>query len=54
KVPLSPIIPLIASLAGSFVLINTLFTQFILAIIEILITALGIPVYYSKKKQKAT
>ncbi|HDM2501190.1 TPA: amino acid permease, partial [Staphylococcus aureus] len=42
KVPLYPIIPLIAILAGSFVLINTLFTQFILAIIGILITALGI------------
>ncbi|HDH1881418.1 TPA: amino acid permease [Staphylococcus aureus] len=53
KVPLYPIIPLIAILAGSFVLINTLFTQFILAIIGILITALGIPVYYYKKKQKA-
>lgn len=52
KVPLYPIIPLIAILAGSFVLINTLFTQFILAIIGILITALGIPVYYYKKKQK--
>lgn len=53
KVPLYPIIPLIAILAGSFVLINTLFTQFILAIIGILITTLGIPVYYYKKKQKA-
>lgn len=52
KVPLYPIIPLIAILAGSFVLINTLFTQFILAIIGILITTLGIPVYYYKKKQK--
>lgn len=53
KVPLYPIIPLIAILAGSFVLINTLFTQFILAIIGILITALGIPVYYYKKETKA-
>ena len=52
KVPLYPITPLIAILAGSFVLINTLFTQFILAVIGILITALGIPVYYYKKKQK--
>uniref|UniRef100_UPI00272EA0B2 amino acid permease C-terminal domain-containing protein n=1 Tax=Staphylococcus aureus TaxID=1280 RepID=UPI00272EA0B2 len=44
KVPLYPVIPLIAILAGSFVLINTLFTQFVLAVIGILVTALGIPV----------
>ncbi|WRN68308.1 amino acid permease C-terminal domain-containing protein [Staphylococcus aureus] len=54
KVPLYPVIPFNCYLAGSFVLINTLFTQFILAIIGILITALGIPVYYYKKKQKSS
>lgn len=50
KVPLYPIIPIIAILGGLFILITTLFTQTILASIGIGITLLGIPVYYFNKK----
>ncbi|KOR13109.1 amino acid permease [Staphylococcus carnosus] len=52
KVPLYPVIPLIALVAGIFVLINTLFTQTLLAVIGIIITLLGIPIYFYKKKQE--
>lgn len=51
KVPLYPVVPLIAILSGVFVMLNTLFTQPGLAITGIIITLLGIPVYqYQKKK----
>ncbi|MCU7557703.1 amino acid permease [Macrococcus capreoli] len=50
KVPLYPIIPLIAILAGIFVMINTLFTQFGLALTGIVITLLGIPIYLYQTK----
>lgn len=53
KVPMYPIIPLIALLAGIFVMVNTLFTQFGLALTGMLITLLGIPIYlYQMKKEK--
>ncbi|TDM40637.1 amino acid permease [Macrococcoides goetzii] len=53
KVPLYPIIPMIALLAGLFVMLNTLFTQFGLAITGTIITLLGIPIYlYQKKKEQ--
>ncbi|WP_414053069.1 APC family permease [Macrococcus animalis] len=52
QVPMYPIIPMIALLAGIFVMVNTLFTQFALAITGILITLFGIPIYlYQKKKE---
>ncbi|TDM02479.1 APC family permease [Macrococcus carouselicus] len=51
RVPLYPVIPLIALLSGLFVLGNTLFTQTALALIGIGITLLGVPIYYYKKKQ---
>ncbi|HHU6751001.1 TPA: APC family permease [Staphylococcus pseudintermedius] len=50
KVPLYPVIPMIALLAGTFVLLNTLFTQPLLAIVGIGVTMLGIPIYYYQKK----
>lgn len=51
KVPMYPVIPLIALLAGLFVMINTLFTEFSLAITGIIITLIGIPIYlYQNKK----
>ncbi|MGV2928441.1 amino acid permease [Macrococcus capreoli] len=54
KVPLYPIIPLIAILAGIFVMANTLFTQFGLALTGIMITLLGIPIYlYQTKNQQS-
>lgn len=45
KVPLYPVIPAIAIIAGVFVMVNTLFTQPVLAIVGIIITLLGIPIY---------
>ncbi|PXA08707.1 amino acid permease [Staphylococcus pseudintermedius] len=50
KVPLYPVIPMIALLAGTFVLLNTLLTQPLLAITGIGVTMLGIPIYYYQKK----
>ncbi|ARQ06097.1 APC family permease [Macrococcoides canis] len=50
KVPLYPVIPAIAIIAGVFVMINTLFTQPVLAIVGIIITLLGIPIYKMQTK----
>ncbi|MBM7712365.1 APC family permease [Enterococcus xiangfangensis] len=53
KVPLYPIIPIIAIIGGVFILVMTLVNQFQLAMVGILITALGIPFYlYMKRKYK--
>lgn len=49
KVPGYPVIPIIALLGGLFILVNTLFTQFTLAAIGIVATAIGIPFYYYLK-----
>lgn len=51
KVPLYPFIPLVALLGGLFIIINTLFTQTLLAFIGILLTAIGIPFYFYLKKK---
>ncbi|MGX7031543.1 APC family permease [Vagococcus zengguangii] len=51
KVPLYPVIPLVAILGGLFIVINTLFTQTSLALVGILLTVLGLPVYYFKQKK---
>lgn len=48
KVPLYPVIPATAIIAGVFVMVNTLFTQPVLAIVGIIITLLGIPIYKMK------
>ncbi|MBF8808461.1 MAG: amino acid permease [Enterococcus lacertideformus] len=48
KVPLYPVIPLIAILGAIFILGMTLFTQTGLAMIGIVVTLLGIPVYFYK------
>ena len=54
KVPLYPIVPLIAMLGGGFILVMTTLTQPLLVIAGIGLTLLGIPVYYygitTKKK----
>ena len=53
KVPLYPIIPIVAIIGGIFILVMTLINQFQLAMVGIVITALGIPFYiYLKKKYK--
>ncbi|MET1240764.1 amino acid permease, partial [Enterococcus faecalis] len=46
-----PIIPIIASLGGIFILVTTSITQPILALIGIGITLLGIPVYLVNKQK---
>lgn len=51
RVPLYPIIPLIALISGLFVLANTLFTQPVLALIGIGITLIGVPIYFYKRNQ---
>lgn len=51
KVPLYPIIPIIAIIGGTFILINTLFTQFITTIIGIIVTSIGIPIYFCLNKK---
>lgn len=51
KVPLYPFIPLVALLGGLFIIINTLFTQTLLASVGILLTAVGIPFYFYLKKK---
>ncbi|MFT4185607.1 MAG: amino acid permease, partial [Micrococcaceae bacterium] len=52
KVPLYPVVPLIAILGGTFIVVMTLFTQFQLAMIGILLTLIGIPMYYYMKKKQ--
>lgn len=51
KVPLYPIIPLIAILGGGFILVMTIITSPLLALVGVGITSIGIPVYYSKRKK---
>lgn len=51
KVPLYPIIPIIAILGGLFILINTFITQFSTTIIGLIITIVGIPIYYYLEKK---
>ena len=51
KVPLYPVIPLIAILGGSFVVINQLFTSPVISLGGIIITIIGFPIYkYMNKK----
>ena len=50
KVPLYPIVPIIAILGAIFILGMTMMTQTKLALIGIGVTLIGIPVYYQKKK----
>ena len=53
KVPLYPIIPIVAILAGIFVVVNQLITSPIISIGGIVITIIGLPVYqYMTNKKK--
>jgi len=52
KVPLYPVVPLIAMLGGGFILIMTLITTPGLALTGIGVTAIGVPVYYYMKKNR--
>ena len=50
KVPWYPIIPLISILGGIFIVVSTIINQFILSMIGIFLTLLGLPIYYYKRK----
>ncbi|MQS76483.1 APC family permease [Companilactobacillus halodurans] len=51
KVPLYPIIPIVAIIGGTFILVCTLFTEFLTTMIGIVVTAVGIPFYFYLKKK---
>lgn len=54
KVPWYPIIPLISVLGGIFIVVSTIINQFVLSLIGIGLTLLGLPTYYyQQKKNKA-
>ncbi|TPR39462.1 APC family permease [Apilactobacillus micheneri] len=50
KVPWYPIIPIIALVGGIFILFETIISQTGLALVGILLTVLGIPVYYLQQR----
>lgn len=55
KVPLYPYIPLIAIFGGSFIIVNTLLTKWLLAATGTAITIVGIPMFiYLKKSNLST
>ncbi|WP_163654910.1 APC family permease [Listeria sp. PSOL-1] len=49
KVPLYPVIPFIAIFGGTFIVFNTLFTQPYNAGLGLLLTLIGLPIYFYKK-----
>lgn len=53
KVPLYPVIPLIALVGGAFILISTLIQQFTTTAIGIVITLIGVPIYFYMQKKNA-
>ena len=53
RVPLYPIVPSIAIVGGVFIIVMTLMTQFQLAMIGVIATLAGLPLYfYMQKRQK--
>ncbi|MPN16183.1 hypothetical protein SDC9_163521 [bioreactor metagenome] len=52
KVPLYPITPLIGIAGGIYILISTLITNTMFALVGLLITLVGLPVYYFITKNK--
>lgn len=53
KVPLYPVIPIIAITGGFYIVLNTLITQPVNAAIGIGLTLLGLPIYLYKNSKKA-
>lgn len=51
KVPWYPIIPIISVIGGIFIVVSTIINQFILSIIGIGLTLLGLPIYYYMQKK---
>ncbi|MDO1605418.1 amino acid permease [Lactobacillus sp. YT155] len=52
KVPGYPIIPAVAILGGLFILITTLITQFQITAIGLVITLVGVPIYFYMQRKK--
>lgn len=51
KVPWYPIIPIISVIGGIFIVVSTIINQFVLSIIGIDLTLLGLPTYYYMQKK---
>ena len=51
KVPLYPVVPMIAIFGGGYIIINTLITQPKNSVLGILITLIGVPVYFARKSK---
>lgn len=49
KVPFYPVVPLIAIIGGLYVIVNTMFTQPANAGLGLLLTVIGLPIYFIKK-----
>lgn len=54
KVPLYPVIPAIAIIGGLYIVVNTLFTQPLNAGVGILLSLIGLPIYFSRKNSIKT
>ncbi|MGO2927657.1 MAG: APC family permease, partial [Leuconostoc citreum] len=52
RVPFYPVVPIIAILGGVFIIGMTLMTEFKLAMIGVLATLAGLPLYYFMQKRK--
>ena len=53
KVPLYPIIPIVGIVGALYVVISTLLTSAVFALYGLVVTAIGLPVYYLLKKRNA-
>lgn len=51
KVPLYPLVPLISIAGGIFIIISTIINQFLLSLVGLGLTILGLPIYYYKQRQ---
>lgn len=51
KVPWYPVIPLISIIGGIFIVVSTIINQFVLSLIGISLTLLGLPIYYYMQKK---
>lgn len=52
RVPLYPITPIVGVAGGLYIIISTLFTDTMFALVGLVITLVGLPVYYFIKKNK--
>ena len=52
RVPLYPIVPIIAILGGLFIIVMTLMTEWQLALIGVAATLAGLPLYFIMQKRQ--